>query len=105
MSSSTMTHQKRERKTLEQLNDEINTIVNATDGIDKIVRFLGILGITAKIECSRLNQDNVNFNSLAEDVGQLAISIRSQLDPIVEALEINKENNYPKTISYTSFMF
>ncbi|BDV42395.1 chemotaxis protein [Geotalea uraniireducens] len=64
--------------TLETIRDLIVHLNDPLDGFKKIIKNLHMLSTAVKIESARLGEGAAGFNTLAEDVERLSVSIRDR---------------------------
>ena len=63
---------------------EIEVIVDELSGFKKVVKHLRMLGVSTKIESSRLGNDDYGFYALAENVDKLSALINDKVTAIIE---------------------
>jgi len=66
---------KNDKEELLNIFNKLSVIVDELSGFKKIVKHLRMLGISTKIESSRLGTDDKGFNTLADNVDRLSVQI------------------------------
>ncbi|MBN2010829.1 hypothetical protein JW960_15890 [candidate division KSB1 bacterium] len=69
---------------LQQILTTIKTIYQPFDQFEKLVRKLQFLGISTRIESSRLTNEDKSFETLSADVKALSLQIETKLTRIIE---------------------
>jgi methyl-accepting chemotaxis protein len=94
---------KEDKEELSAISSHVELILDGLDGFKKITRQLRMLGISTKIESSRLGDDDKGFNTLAENVEKLSNQINDKVVVISQKAtfllnEINKTTKELKNL-------
>jgi methyl-accepting chemotaxis protein len=71
-------------RSLESILSRLGNIAGSLDGFKKLNKTLRMLGISTKIESSRLGESGAGFNSLAEEVTRLSTQVNEKAGTILK---------------------